>query len=273
MEYINTTIILECKGSSYPVLLYEEQIVDKATISNLSPSKCLDGYYSNVGGSLESIADCIGHEKGEPTKVWSKVVVNDGGRGMVEDEPAQNISRMIDGDDLETRQIRCLVESTESEDVANIQLAKVTGTWNEVGTVVEETNNVMGNSNEEATRVQVLSMKGAAEFVFPYLTINGQKQAIENDVITPSVLKSLSGTEADRPGIHLVVNVEEAHVGGPLDRPIISNFGEGSVLDHKSVEAQNHGGLWLGPTSSIVGTVDVRMVGLGQEKKRRVREK
>ncbi|KAL7161390.1 hypothetical protein ACSBR2_041948 [Camellia fascicularis] len=88
MEYINTTIILECKGSSYPVLLCEEQIVDKATISNLSPSRCLDGCCSNVGGNLESIADRIGHEKGEPTKVWSKVVVNDGGRGMVEEEPA-----------------------------------------------------------------------------------------------------------------------------------------------------------------------------------------
>ncbi|KAF5938492.1 hypothetical protein HYC85_022751 [Camellia sinensis] len=54
-----------------------------------------------------------------------------------------------------------------------------------------------------------------------------------------------------------MVRIGEAHVGGPSNRPIISNFGEMTGLGPIGVAAQSLIGNGSGPLSGLVGNIDI----------------
>ncbi|GMP89902.1 hypothetical protein CsSME_00041272 [Camellia sinensis var. sinensis] len=202
MEPINTSLNLECKGKIYSIRVLEEQNIEEASTScNGNTTKADKDVCSKVNGVLQPIAINSSEER-DDDKADDVTRVSNVAKG-------DSTTRMKKGDEL-------AVGSSQSH-----------------ASVVEKTKDCMENSNDEGTCVVESSLPKESLQQRQWYNHDAKKgegghiedsrqQRIgcnhdaKNNVITPSVddqiltpgfMKSLSETLKARPGISLEISI------------------------------------------------------------------
>ncbi|GMP56130.1 hypothetical protein CsSME_00020718 [Camellia sinensis var. sinensis] len=204
MDTINHTINLECKGTIYPVRVCEEQIIVSKTLQD--QCVCQSNKWKNgVGSSLEASAEAQITDKSsryeeEDDDVEVQMDKKSDLRGEVEVQLGKKSDSRGDVAGVGTIVSPILADALDGDD----RLRDVS--------VVVETDMMKEMSTEGGARINQLAEVGTS----CKQCGDNARRRVDGDVYTPGFIRSLSGSESNRLGIHLEMAFDGAQMVGGL---------------------------------------------------------
>ncbi|GMQ04708.1 hypothetical protein CsSME_00050039 [Camellia sinensis var. sinensis] len=186
MELINSSLNLECRGRIYPIRVCEKHIVNEVK------SRCRCSTYES-GRDYES-----SNVHGEAQKV--------------------EVGRNEEDDDV------IADEESEKEEVAKGVMAdqrqgrgelKVEDRW-EVVSVVVKSADCLGKSNVIGPDIEVSLLREESRQLQRH---NHEDQLVEGQIVTHGFISSINGTQRERPGICLEVNLAQDQFSSQINGP------------------------------------------------------
>ncbi|GMP92906.1 hypothetical protein CsSME_00042953 [Camellia sinensis var. sinensis] len=227
MESINTTIILNCKGVSYPVKVCEEQVVISKVVYQQCQCCILRSNGDNQASEVESKqeeggSDVVGQAGGEVDKdvdmeATDSAASHDEHKGMAVHD-------------------RWLCTSVVHESDMNLGMTKSGGAW--------------------------VKRTAAAGVLSPMHFQNKGNSNDGDQIITPGFMRSISGSEINRPGLNIEVVLNKAHTmqGGTVTGQRFSELSELEAQpSNEQLEQQKRGD---GAQISLVGRNQDSAVGI-----------